>query len=502
MSRPEEDFLADLRATFRTEAAEHMQTITDGLLALEKRPPHGDERALVATVFRAAHSVKGASRAVDLVGVESLCQSLEDQFASWKRCQGDLTVAAFDSAHHALDAITAALSGMLSGDAESPVAPALAPERQKLAPGIPSTDAIHGPGLNVAPDLHESAREAASSPQPPNQSVRIPVEKLDAQLAAAAELLWVKQSLERRVSDLRDFRGPLEAWKCDLASAETAVHARATGVSPDGRREGVGPIDLLDFLAGEREHLRTVEGRMGALTRGAEKDRFAIGKKVDELLEGSKRLLLTPVADLAASFPKLVRDLCHELGKEADWSLRGGEIEVDKRILEGMKDPLIHLLRNSVDHGLETTARRAQSGKAPRGGIALSVSHQNGNQVEFILSDDGGGVDLEAVKRAAIKQGFLRLGDADALPDQDALNLIFRAELTTNLAVNRLSGRGLGLAIVKERAEKMGGYVQVESRTGEGTRFRIVLPLLLAAFRGVQVEAGGRDFIKIGRAHV
>src|SRR5205814_10180726 len=152
---------------------------------------------------------------------------------------------------------------------------------------------------------------------------------------------------------------------------------------------------------------RSVESKLTALKRIAEQDRLVVDKLVDDLLEDSKKLLMLPLATLGALFPKLVRDLCRDQRKEANLVIRGEEVEIDKRILEEMKDPLIHLLRNCVDHGIETPEQRRRLGKPPRASITLSVSPVNGDKVEVLMSDDGAGIDIEKVKESAIKQGLV-----------------------------------------------------------------------------------------------
>ena len=231
---------------------------------------------------------------------------------------------------------------------------------------------------------------------------------------------------------------------------------------------------------------------MAALTRTAEQDRHAIGKLVDDLLEDSKKLLLLPFATLAAPFPKLVRDLCRDQGKEADLVIHGEEVEIDKRILEEMKDPLIHLLRNCVDHGIETPDERRRLGKPSRATITLAVSQVNGSKVELLVSDDGAGIDTDKVKESAVRHGLISAEEAARLDEPEARALIFQSEVSTSPIITRLSGRGLGLAIVREKAEKLGGEVSVESRPGLGTAFRIVMPATRATFRGILVEAAGR----------
>ena len=173
----------------------------------------------------------------------------------------------------------------------------------------------------------------------------------------------------------------------------------------------------------------------------------------------------------------------------------GEEVEIDKRILEEMKDPLIHLLRNCVDHGIETPEQRKGLGKPPRATITLAVSPVDANKVELRMSDDGAGIDIEKVKQSAIKHGLISPEQGSRLGEPESLALIFRTDVSTSRIITQLSGRGLGLAIVWEKTERLGGRVSVESCRHEGTSIRITLPVALATFRGILVEATDRLFV-------
>jgi two-component system chemotaxis sensor kinase CheA len=479
MSTQEDEFLNALRSAFKVEAAEHVQAITTGLLALEKTPAPEAQRDLIATVFRAAHNLKGAARAVDSTEIESLCQSLEDLFASWKREESIPAPATFDPAHRALDAIASALA--------APKPPGGAPE----SPPRPAPEAI--PAAPVAEQKFFSSED----------TVRITVAKLDARLVEAEEMLTAKLITGQRVEDLRALARPFEAWRNEWAAVEPDARAlrQAMDRPAPGHPPSPGLARLLEFLDQNLDHLKLLESSVAALTRTAEQDRLAIGKLVDDLLEDSKNLLLLPSATLVASFPKLVRDLCRDLGKEADLVVHGEDVEIDKRILEQMKDPLIHLLRNCVDHGIEAPERRVRLGKPACGTITLKVSRVSGSKVEILVSDDGAGIDTEKVKESAVKHRFLSADDARRMGDTEALALIFQAEVSTSPMITRLSGRGLGLTIVREQAEKLGGTVSVENQPGQGTGFRLLLPSLLATFRGVLIEVAGRVFV-VPTAHV
>ena len=178
-----------------------------------------------------------------------------------------------------------------------------------------------------------------------------------------------------------------------------------------------------------------------------------------------------------------------------DLVIRGGEVEIDRRILEEMKDPLIHLVRNSIDHGIEKSEERARKKKPPRGTIAMAISPRNGNNVEIVISDDGAGISIDKVRAASLKLGVISPGEVERLTALEVLSLIYQSGVSTSPIVTDVSGRGLGLAIVREKVEKLGGTISFETHLDAGTTFQIVLPLTLATFRGVLIRVGEHLFI-------
>jgi len=490
MSTQEDEFHKQLRATFKVEAEEHLQAIGAGLLELEKAPAPEEQRRVIETVFRAAHSLKGAARAVDFTEIESICQSLEDTFASWKRRESVPSPRALDTLHRALNTITAAMA---------------APEAAR-GTGTSARPSSAGEVVRFEPAQADSALTAIIPPRAPGTvektsleaTVRIAVTKLDARLLEAEEMLTAKLTTGQRVSDLRELSGRFEAWRKEWGAIEPEARAFRQALDRPASSEPQltpGLARLLEFLDWNLDHLKSFESKVAALTRTAEQDRHVVGKLVDDLLEDSKKLLLLPFGTLSTLFPKLVRDLCRDQGKDADLVMRGEEVEIDKRILEEMKDPLIHLLRNCIDHGVETSEQRTRLGKPPRATITVDVSRVNGSKVELRVSDDGAGIDAGKVKESAVKHGLISADEARQLGDAEARALVFQPEVSTSPIITRLSGRGLGLAIVREKAEKLGGAVSIESEPRLGTSIRIVLPAMLATFRGILVEAAGGLFV-------
>jgi two-component system chemotaxis sensor kinase CheA len=204
---------------------------------------------------------------------------------------------------------------------------------------------------------------------------------------------------------------------------------------------------------------------------------------------------MLPISSALEMLPKMARDLARDQGKEVELIVSGGEIEIDRRILEEMRDPLIHLLRNCVDHGIETPAARRRANKPPRGSLTLAITPKDGSKIEILVADDGAGIDTAKVREAARKLGAATAEDLDARATPELLPLVFRSGISTSAIITDLSGRGLGLAIVEEKVNKLGGTVAVASVAGQGTTFHVVLPLTLATFRGIHVRVNGDQFL-------
>ena len=476
----DEEFLRILRATFKVEAAEHLQALGAGLLELEKTAAPEAQLAIIETVFRAAHSLKGAARAINFTAIESLCQTLEGLFAAWKRREILPNPSTLDSAHRILDTMTQALAATATATATADPA--------ERAPQPPSAAAV----------LEQVQTANARPPFPAltveTDTVRIAVGSLDERLLEAEEMLAAKGAGDQRVIELSALAGRFAQWRKEWAR----IQPRTRSLRQPHRPGSVGAIPdpgLADFLDWNHDYVRLLEEKVTALRRTAEQDRLLVGKLIDDLLENSKKLLMLPLATLSTLLSKLVRDLTRDQGKEAEFTIRGEEITIDKRILEELKDPLIHLLRNCVDHGIETPEQRRRVGKPQRAAITVVVSPVNGNQVEISVSDDGAGIDVEEVRAAAARRGLAVPDTAGEPGDAAALALVFETDVSTSPMITQLSGRGLGLAIVREKAEKLGGRVGIESRRGAGTTIRMTVPLTLATFRGVLIECAQRLFI-------
>lgn len=219
-----------------------------------------------------------------------------------------------------------------------------------------------------------------------------------------------------------------------------------------------------------------------------------MGRVIKELQDGVMKTRMLPIDQLLNRFPRLVRDLSQKLGKDIELVIKGGETELDRMIIEELSDPLIHLIRNSADHGIESAEVRAQQNKPAKGRIKLTSYHEE-NHVVIRFSDDGKGIDGEQIKVSALKKGLITEEQAARLNAQEAVHLIFEPGFSTASTVSDVSGRGVGMDIVRSQIGRLNGIIDIDTEVGIGTTFTIRLPLTLAIIKGLLVNVSGRVLI-------
>jgi two-component system chemotaxis sensor kinase CheA len=344
-----------------------------------------------------------------------------------------------------------------------------------------------------------------------DETIRVSVSKLDALMAQFSELLGAKIRAEQRLADIRDLQTMATDWQKDWTALrgnynrlvrngrnghngndhQSDPHQSDTRNGQNGYSKDINA--LTDFVSFNQEQIRALNTQANGLYRQVSNDTMRLSLIINELQEEIKRVRMLPLATITTTFSRMVRDVAREQKKKVNFTIEGGDTELDKRVLEQIKDPLIHLLRNSVDHGLETPAERKRAGKSPEGQIILSASQQ-GNRIVIRVEDDGRGLDLEAIKGSAIRKGLLRMGEADKLGETEIANLIFNSGLSTSSIITDISGRGVGMDVVRKNVEELHGTLEVDFEPGAGTVFVMTLPLTLASSRGLLVKAGEQTF--------
>jgi two-component system chemotaxis sensor kinase CheA len=467
MTDSDQEFLRRLLATFRVEAKEHIDALFHGISELEQLKDAGSRATLVEQVFREAHSLKGAARSVDQIAIESICQSLEDTFAAMKRNELAETPALYENLLLTLNQLSALL-----GETDTALTPA--PAREASPPPAADTPASKA----AAPGIDKAATAS---------TVRIPIAKLDSIFLQVEEMLSAKLLAQQRRQELSAMQTLVVNWNKEWSNFDSQALEMP--------HPSAAQAELQVLLDQNNTFIRTLNHQINTLVRATEQDQRMIGRMVDELLEDMKKVLMLPFSTVLEVFPRLVRDLARQYDKDIELTMQGAELEADRRILEAIKDPLIHLVRNAIDHGIEKPEERVRKGKPGRGKVIIAVQPHNGNRVNVTVSDDGAGIDTGKVISHAERLGLLNRDDAANMSESEVMDLIYHSGVSTSPIITEISGRGLGLAIVREKIDTMGGSVHVTTHTDIGTSFRILLPLTLATYRGIIIRIAEQIFV-------
>jgi two-component system chemotaxis sensor kinase CheA len=497
-----------LISSFRAELADHVQTMSDGLLVLEQGQETGEQRQqTLESVFRAAHSLKGAARAVNVTIVEQLAHSLEEVLDAVQL--GILHPAAevYTACYRALDAIQAVQAAYEAGQTTPPVeAVIVLTELEAVRSGSQRLPLTKSQTSEVGRAFPYHAKQAAAkSPRGGNHelsagdgTIRVSVAKLDVLIAQFSELLIAKMRAEQRLDQMRKIQGFVVRWQRDWVSSQS-VHSKSrrrtyTGSiekGENGDRLEQEATNLLDHVSTTHERLREMSILISDLTRRYTSDAMHMSLVVDGLEEEIKRIRMRPFGSLTGSLGRMVRDLARQAGKEVVFQAFGEETELDKQVLEQVKDPLIHILRNAIDHGIEMPERREALGK-PRSGTITLAAEQQGQDVVVRVSDDGAGLDLDALRAASARLGHT---NAENQSNSELENLIFTAGITTSPIVTDISGRGIGLNVVQQNVAALRGRVTVDWSPGAGATFALTLPLTLTSTRGLVVRVSDQPFV-------
>jgi two-component system chemotaxis sensor kinase CheA len=545
--------LSQFHDAFYEESAEAIAQMEQALLRLDVGTPDPE---LINTIFRVAHSIKGGAATFGFGDITSFTHSLEtllDELRGGRlqvtRALSDLLLRSVDvmremlraqQASQPLDAQRVAdlqfdleLLVAQRGTAASPPAAAEAAMASAPAPSAAGpapatrTDPRRGTcyQINFRPFLHLLAR--GNDPLRLFRELRELGElELSADISALPGLadldpescylawslrLWSESPRQSiiEVFDWAEGDCQLEVLALEAAAAPTAAcaprvlpalpapAAPAKAADASSIRVGIDKIEELMNSVGELVITRSMLGQFAPLIDGPLGERLRAGlaqleRNVRGLQESVMRVRMVPVSFVFSRFPRMVRDLAQRLGKPVELRLSGGETELDKTVLEKIGDPLMHLVRNCIDHGIESPQQRAESGKPPRGTVHLHA-YQRGSSITIEVSDDGGGLKRERILAKARERGLIRADEP--LSEEGICNLIFLAGFSTNEQANDISGRGVGMDVVKRNVDELGGSIEVRSETGQGTRFSITLPLTLAILDGQTVVIGEESYI-------
>lgn len=370
----------------------------------------------------------------------------------------------------------------------SPEELAKAVARKSAAP-VPA-----GPAAPAQPAAEEAAVPAGEGPKtaagPKVQQgsiLRVDSKRIDNLLNLVSETVINKATFNQISSQFSELQGSFQAEQSEFRDKLKDLFDEVTDALSSGKTVKEVKKDLQERAGTLESSFGEFEANFKSTVAKFRSTAQNLGRIAGELQEGVMRIRMVPISQIFSRFPRLVRDLCKSLDKKVELIIEGEETELDKSVVEDLLDPLMHSVRNALDHGVESPAERAAAGKSEQGTVYLRASNE-GNMIIIEIEDDGKGIDVEAIKRKAVERGIIHPNKI--LTEMEAFNLIFEAGFSTADKVTNISGRGVGLDVVRRQIQKLNGSVTVSSKPGKGTKFTIKLPLTLAIIQGLLVRVG------------
>lgn len=510
-----DDFELELKMGFLDEASQSLGEVEQCFLSLESDPENEEN---LNKIFRLAHNLKGSSKAVGFDEMGEFTHEFETFILKIKNKQMPCTPkvvtfllkcndhilnmvnglkenlnATFNS-HTLIDEMKQVTEAAQNGTLESDSNQDLNQEPEAVVEEVVAAEELN-PVVEAAPPaqvdpLHHEVLEVLE-----NQAPRTPM----SEVVVSADAVVALESFEDAVLKTSAPDVPPVATAAPAAKAP-AAEAQKTPIAEDSIRISINKVDELINTVGEMVILQSVLFQQVSETNSMalKKTALQLGKISKEMQDLSMSLRLIPVKGLFQKMQRIVRDTAQALSKDVQLVLAGEETELDKTVLEKINDPLVHIIRNSVDHGIESKEKRIAAGKPAKGRVDLMAYHQAGMLV-IEIRDDGGGLDAEKLVKKATEKGLIKPGTQ--LSEQEAFNLIFAPGFSTKEQVTDVSGRGVGMDVVKTNVKELSGSITIDSKIGVGTTFKVTLPLTLSIIEGLVVTANSHRYV-IPLSHV
>ena len=455
---------------FRMEADGQARTLTDGLLAMERG---GGDDATIESMMRAAHSINGAAAIVGLDMVVQLAHCMEDAFVAAQHGQLQLTPARIDVLLGGVDLIV-----QCAALAEDAVAGWLGENALRIGAAMQAIAQVAA--VREAPPLPSAPAAEPDEPAPAAPAPRAPMQNYDQLLALASETRINAHQLVPVIASLQRFkRNQASLFQAIEQLHEALVRTADPGLIEKSALALQKTHPLKQFL---HDHMADIDGY--------ERRVLSVSNNlVDEVLA----LRMRPFRDGVHAFGRMVRDLARSLGKDAQLTISGEDTLVDRDILANIEGPLNHMLRNAVDHGMETPDERRAAGKPAAGAIRLEAHHRNG-MLSIVISDDGRGVDLERIRQSVVKRKLASAPMAASMSKAELLEFLFLPAFSLKETASAISGRGVGLDIVQQAIRAENGSVRLDSEPGRGFRTSITLPLTQSIVRALVVDVQGEAY--------
>ena len=483
---------------FLIESNENLAQLDQEFVELEQRPK---DQNLLSSIFRTIHTIKGTCGFLGFGILEAITHRAENMLSQLREGQRRLTPGLTTLLLETVDVVKNILAEIETSGAEgSETYDELRNRLQAACDGEDPEEPAVGEASAAGPsedqaDPDEPGGQAANQtvadetlpgePQPTSQDAEEPAEPVVTAAGPTAD------EAPNEASQLDETPAPKEA----VVGARKALAETRSSVADSTIRVHVGVLDKLMNLVGE---LVLARNQVLQHTTTREDAGFtATSQRLNlittELQANVMKTRMQPIGVVWNKFPRVVRDLAHSAGKQIDLEMEGAETELDKTIIEAIKDPLTHIVRNSCDHGIETPEQRAAKGKQARGRLTMRAYHEGG-QVNIEIADDGAGIDPQKLKQKAVQKGLVPVDQAERMSEREMHNLIFLPGLSTAEKVTNVSGRGVGMDVVKTNVEKIGGSIDLQSAVDQGTTIKIKIPLTLAIIPALVVVCAQERF--------
>ncbi|HTZ18877.1 MAG TPA: chemotaxis protein CheA [Dissulfurispiraceae bacterium] len=466
------DEMEEIISEFVTEAEETLEKIDPMFVDLESR---GYDKDILNEIFRGMHTLKGAAGFLGFQPIVDVAHRAESIMKKLRDGEMTLTREIMDTILKSVDMLRLLISHISSKDnAEENIAPLLMELDSVINAQVsPGQEAEHTQETPAVPEFEPA-------PERPAESISGMPEVTSPEVAHEAAAPAQPAHVEEQVQQVSKEREVVSNLRVDISRIDKVMDLAGEIVLARNR--------LLN-LAMKLEIAYSGDSNVESLL---ETTSF-LDRVTSDLQLAVMKIRMQPIQKVFSRFPRMVRDLSRNLGKEIDLEIFGEDTEVDKSVNENIGDPLIHIIRNSIDHGIEYADEREAKGKHRKGRIIISA-YQKGTQIVIEVSDDGKGIDVEAVKKKAVKQGIVTEDEIAKMADETAINLIFLPGFSTKEFSTELSGRGVGMDVVKTNVGKLNGYVEVMTKRDQGSTFRISLPLTLAIIQAMMVRIGSEYY--------
>ena len=478
---------------FQAELAEQVQAITDCLLILEKSPKDPENQERINTIFRAAHNIKGSARSIGLETIGEIAHALEDLFSEFRQGSTSPNVKICNLCFEALDAMSASMEAFIKKtDPDFDIQSLLSALKKSLTQHeAPSEKPEPSSSRKASGSLKKRSKKSSPEDTPPKDkkpnanSMRVSIEKLSDVSAISDELLGIKIKNEDLNTQVKLLQNHIKNINKLWGSADNALKKYYRN-NPEKEVQSLH-LNAIDQGAKLNNSMKDMQHNMRSV-------HTEFGLIANSLQENIRVLRLVPVSTVLRPLLRTARDMAQELNKKIDVTLIGEEIEVDRSILEHIKSPLIHLIRNSLDHGIENSEERKRKNKSDTGKIIIKIEEE-GSQIFISVSDDGRGINLSKVLEVAIEKKLIIEEEARKLSEKDILDFLTVPGFSTQDIITEISGRGVGLDVVQTNIQEVKGTLDIKTEKSCGTTITMQLPLTLITDRGIMVRMQDQFFI-------